>query len=153
MLVLSSERMQPPQSPALYASVPQPTAATRGCGVLVVDDEEPLLDVMNLLLEEAGYTVYGAQSPEQALALHDRFRDHIDVLLTDIRMPTMSGTRLAATIRARQPSIRVVFVSGYADDHLDDPALRGRWSLLPKPFGGDDLVAAVRNALGSRLHA
>ncbi|MBU2602011.1 MAG: MtnX-like HAD-IB family phosphatase [Actinobacteria bacterium] len=118
--------------------------------VLVVDDELPVLRLAARTLTGVGYTVIEATDAETALAIVDREGDRIDLVVTDVAMPRMTGTRLAELLSLRRPGLKVVFVSGYAGVGDESPDYVGRvaW-FLQKPFGADDLAQIVREALDS----
>src|SRR5437773_9876216 len=86
--------------------------------ILLVEDEAPVRAVTRQLLERNGYTVLEAADGPAALALVDGGRGHlpVDLLLTDVIMPGMSGRELANQLNARWPTRRVLFMSGYIDD-------------------------------------
>lgn len=115
--------------------------------VLRVDDQADLRRTTRILLEAEGYLVIEAVSPEGALAIAEKDPRPIDLLLTDVLMPKINGLELAQKIRALRPAIRVLYVSGWADQRLmaakDAP-------LLPKPFTSKELADAVADALGER---
>jgi two-component system, cell cycle sensor histidine kinase and response regulator CckA len=84
----------------------------------------------------------------EALALAEAHPGPIDLVVTDVIMPRMSGPDLAARLRARQPGIRVLYVSGYTADQLQAQADLGREAtLLAKPFASDGLLRKVREVL------
>jgi PAS domain S-box-containing protein len=131
-------------------AVPATAPAGRGGGerVLVVEDREIVRDLACSILEDAGYRVVAAPGGPEALALA---RDELpfSLLLTDVVMPEMSGADLATRLRDEQPSLRVLYMSGYTADVLDDAALaRPHTAFLRKPFGTTELTAAVRGLLG-----
>jgi len=116
--------------------------------VLVVDDSEPVLALTSRILDRAGYRVLTAPSGHWALSVAERHTDRIDLLLTDVVMPGMSGRQLADQISALRPGLRVVFMSGY--QRTSDGAssvLPERARLLEKPFKPDHLLRTVRSAL------
>lgn len=118
--------------------------------ILVVEDEPIVRDVTRLLLERGGYTVLVAADADEALACLDRTDGEIELLLTDVVMPGMSGPELVQLLRARQPGLKVLFMSGYSRNvaHgtvlLDDDA-----PLLAKPFTIGDLHASIGAALAA----
>jgi two-component system cell cycle sensor histidine kinase/response regulator CckA len=140
--------------PASAAGAPDATAAPALAGptgtetVLVVEDTAPALSVMVSLLRRHGYTVLAAESGPAALAILDRHAGPIDVLLTDVVMPGMSGTELAAQVAARVPGVKVLFMSGH---ELSVVASHGvvdeRAALLAKPFSRVELTTSVRRLL------
>ena len=130
-------------------AAPAPVPAGRGGGerVLVVEDREIVRDLACSILEDAGYRVVSAPGGPEALALA-REEPPFALLLTDVVMPEMSGADLAGRLRAEQPSLRVLYMSGYTADVLDDEALAlPHTAFLRKPFGTGELTAAVRGLL------
>ncbi|HUF35611.1 MAG TPA: PAS domain S-box protein [Gemmatimonadales bacterium] len=134
------------------AAAPQPPpAAARGSEtVLVVEDEGAVRALARRVLEAQGYRVLDAASPAQALELTDEGRRRIDLLLTDVVMPGMGGPALAERLEARQPGLRVLYISGYAEEAiLRQGALPAGGALLEKPFTADELARQVRRALSA----
>ena len=99
------------------------------------------------MLEDLGYRVRHVGSGEAAFALLSQDGD-IDLLLTDLVMPGMNGSQLAAAARTARPDLSIVFISGYADQVAG--ALSPADRLVRKPFGVDDLYQAIEAALGKR---
>ena len=83
---------------------------------MVVDDEEPLLELTTLALRELGYEPVGYGSARAALEAYRPNPDDFDVLITDLRMPSMSGDALIREVRQLRPLLPVILVSGYVDD-------------------------------------
>ena len=119
--------------------------------VLLVEDDEELRRLTAEILQASGYTVLEAGDPLEALTLCDR-RDGkpIDLLLTDMVMPAMRGPELAATLSETRPGLKVLFMSGYADESVTSPQGEPGRAFLQKPFTPHDLTRAVREALASR---
>jgi PAS domain S-box-containing protein len=118
--------------------------------ILVVEDEAPVRAVTRQLLERNGYTVLEAPDGPAALALVDGEAGgrHIDLLLTDVIMPGMSGRELAAQLNARRPNVRVLFMSGYTDDAVvRHGMLEPGLAYLEKPFRPTALLRKVRGVL------
>ncbi len=116
--------------------------------VLVVDDEAPVRDVVAQGLRSAGYDVVVAGSPHEALRMVD---DGLlpDLLLTDVRMPEMSGVELDREIRARCDGIKTLFMSGYSEEILaPSGVLEEGIEFLGKPFRLPHLLKRVRRMLG-----
>lgn len=111
--------------------------------VLVVDDEVELMTVLCELLAEHGYETIGCASAEQALVvLHER---EIDLLVTDLMMPGMTGRELAVVVRRKFPNVRVLYVTGFADTLFQGVNELGDGeSFIEKPFGTDGLLEATR---------
>ena len=121
--------------------------------VLVVDDESALRNAAGRVLRAGGYAVIEAANAEEALTVAARHRGRIDVLLTDVVMPGIGGVELAARIMAQAQAIRVVYMSGYPQSHLEAVGgLTGGHAFLDKPFGLDTLLAAIQEALVAGVH-
>jgi two-component system cell cycle sensor histidine kinase/response regulator CckA len=125
---------------------PRPVAPIRGAvprgheTVLVVEDQAPLRNVVADMLRRLGYTVIEASDPEHAAALSDAELAAIDVVLSDVLMPAMTGPELAAALRARRPGLRVLYMSGYTREIAD----LGQDELLEKPFTLLALARGIR---------
>jgi PAS domain S-box-containing protein len=113
--------------------------------ILVVEDQDAVRELVRRVLENAGYRVLPASRASEAERLLGETAE-IDLLLTDVVMPEMSGYDLAARIRVRRPDIRTLFISGYAAGAGDTAALAAG-ELLKKPFAPDQLAQAVRRVL------
>lgn len=112
-----------------------------GATVLVVDDDYPIRNFVARVLEDAGYEVLTADGGQRALAIANTGRDRIDLLLTDLSMPRMSGTALAAQLRG----MPVVFMSGY----FARSGEVGNRPFLQKPFSQQELLSAVASVIGA----
>jgi CheY-like chemotaxis protein len=116
--------------------------------VLVVEDEDIVRRVIARELRACGYTVLEAADGEAALAAADEHDGPIDLLLTDVVMPRMSGCELAERFGCRRRGARVLYMTGYTEDELyanGGPRRGARW--LEKPFSLAVLSAAVDKAL------
>ncbi|MBL0173215.1 MAG: response regulator [Gemmatimonadaceae bacterium] len=121
--------------------------------ILYAEDETSVRNVATAVLERQGYRVLEAANGESAMALSRAFPGHIDLLLTDVVMPGMSGRELAETIRRLRPGIRVMFASGYSDDEaLLGDVRQNPQTFLQKPFAVHELVRRVRGALDLSSH-
>ncbi len=119
-----------------------------GSVILVVEDEVELCKLIGDVLERAGYRVLRASSPEQALRLARECGGHVDLLLTDVVLPRMSGRELAARLREICPSLAVLYMSGYADRAVvHNGLLEEEAAFLEKPFSKSALLARVSEAL------
>ena len=137
-----------PEEPA--ALHPADTTTLRGGRetILLVEDEEGVRRLAVQVLERAGYRVLTAADASDALRLTDETGGSYELLLTDVVMPGMSGTQLAAEITAQHPAIKVLFVSGYTPDAvLRDAVEGGAFAFLPKPFSPAALANRVREVL------
>ena len=119
--------------------------------VLLVEDEEPVRELVRRVLERAGYRVHAAALPGEALQVLET-GEPIDLLLTDVVMPEMSGYQLAALVRRARPEIRTLFISGYAHAAAQAAlSVDGDAVLLQKPFAPTELARAVRHVLDGTL--
>jgi signal transduction histidine kinase/CheY-like chemotaxis protein len=132
----------------------QTVAATLGpespARILVVDDEQHMCDVCSRTLQRAGYVVLATSDPHAAVELLQSDQP-FDLLLTDIKMPTMSGLDLARVARERDPAIAIIIMTGYASlENLHQSVQRGVADFLAKPFELEQLRLAVDQALHKR---
>jgi two-component system, cell cycle sensor histidine kinase and response regulator CckA len=116
--------------------------------ILLIEDEEHVRAVSRAILTRNGYRVVEAATPFEALAVCETRSNPIDLVLTDVVMPQMSGPELAKRLRGLRPEIKVLFMSGYTDDTIIrhgmlDPKTR----FLQKPLTPEDLLRKVREVL------
>jgi DNA-binding response OmpR family regulator len=124
-----------------------PTPSADGASILVCEDDPTLLAVITDLLAEEGYAVRGTSDPQHALVLAGEL-DRLDLLVTDVVMPTLLGTALAARIDRVRPGVPVLFISGYNEDPEAMWLREIRSSaFLEKPFEATELLDAVRTRL------
>ena len=114
--------------------------------VLVAEDEPTILALTTRMLSSQGYTVLPAASGVDALKLA-RKTDRIDVLLTDVIMPGMTGSELAATLTSERPGLPIVYMSGYSNQILSDGVLDAETLYLPKPFKPQELLELLELAV------
>ncbi len=116
--------------------------------ILVAEDEDALRKAVVRILTAAGYVVLDAIDAKDALAIGASHKGRIDLLLSDMVMPHTSGRLLAMALTRERPDIKVLFMSGYADDLVDDQLKCGAAvHLLAKPFSSADLTSRVRAVL------
>jgi|CXWL01.1.fsa_nt_gi CheY-like chemotaxis protein len=119
-----------------------------GGRILFVEDEVEVLAIGKEMLEEAGHTVFSANSGPAALALAKQVGGAIDVLVTDVVMPKMSGPELADELLSQYPHLKVLFMSGMAGRTLMSHGRPVAGShLLHKPFTAEELNRRVRELL------
>jgi PAS domain S-box-containing protein len=119
--------------------------------LLVVEDQAEVRHLAMEVLESYGYKVLGAASGPDALQLSEIYTGPIDMMVTDVVMPGMTGPELAAKLTAVRPRIKVLFMSGYADKLIaGDGGLGPGVAYLQKPFSPLTLAAKVRETLGPR---
>ncbi len=132
------------QSAGRTAELP---AVTTPRTVLLVEDEQAVRELVRIILERAGHRVVEAATPEEAITRFNSM-ESVDLLLTDVVMPVMSGFDLFHTLVERLPSLRVLFISGYTDYALLEPTIADRGAaFLEKPFSAEALIGKVREVL------
>ena len=120
--------------------------------ILVVDDEPEVLSMASDLLRMIGYRVVSTGDPREALRLARSRTEPIHLLLTDVVMPLMNGGELAKQLRAMRPDVKVLFMSAYSTEYVEDYGVRlapGE-AFLAKPFGLVELRDKVRAVLDYR---
>jgi two-component system cell cycle sensor histidine kinase/response regulator CckA len=137
------------EKPAPDAVIQPPSNGRRGTErILVVDDEEQVRMLLMRGLQEGDYDVLEASGPQEAIALLEQEAGQVQLVLTDISMPVMSGVELAERIRSSWPSLPVLFVSGHPYDVVTrDQQTIAADRFLQKPFKVDTLLGLVRHAL------
>jgi signal transduction histidine kinase/CheY-like chemotaxis protein len=116
--------------------------------ILVVEDEPGVRELVRRVLERYGYRVLLAASPSEAVALIERFADPIQLLMSDVVLPEMSGRALAGQLLLRRPDMRVLYMSGYTDNAIvHHGVLDPDTPFLQKPFTPDALARKVRTML------
>lgn len=114
--------------------------------VLVVDDEPGVAKLVRTILLRDGYSVWVACNGEEALEFARDHGEPIDLLLTDVMMPGMSGPELAAALGRLFPRLSIIYMSGYMTELLAEEALRPGMNFIAKPFHNEalrDFVARV----------
>jgi len=126
-----------------------PKSALRGSEmVLLVEDEESVRGLARTILKRSGYRVLEAKGPGEAIVLLEKNAAQIDLLLTDVVMPGLSGRELVERLRQVKPALRVLFMSGYTDDTvLRHGVLESEMSFIQKPLLPEKLLTKVREAL------
>lgn len=116
--------------------------------VLLVEDEAPVRAFASRALRMRGYTVLEAENAEEALRMLEDPRLEVDIFVTDVVMPGMDGPSWVKLALEQRPDVKVIFVSGYAEDALAEMQSRIPNSVfLPKPFSLSDLAATVQGQL------
>lgn len=120
-----------------------------GCEtVLLVEDEESVRELVLETLVARGYKVLEAENGESGLRVAEAYRDHIDILITDVVMPGMGGRELAKRLLLLRPNLAVLYLSGYTEDTiLHQGALGPGTAFLQKPFTLQNLARKVREVL------
>jgi CheY-like chemotaxis protein len=124
---------------------------TRGSGtILVVEDEPAVRSLVARILVDCGYAVIEADGGASALEAHGRFDGSIDLLITDVVMPRMSGPQLADQLKERNPDLPVLFISGHLGETVESQGLLDGANLLGKPFTSAQLAGEVRRVLAEQ---
>jgi two-component system, cell cycle sensor histidine kinase and response regulator CckA len=128
--------------------MPETEHRTTHARILVVDDERAIRDLLETMLRRRKYNVVGVFGPSAALPwLADPDHD-VDLLITDVSMPEINGTELAAELRSRNPDLPVIYISGYGDLETARRITSGpRDRFLAKPFKLADLFGAIDDLL------
>jgi len=129
-----------------FSSVFEKAAVTCGKTIMLVDDEEMVRDVLKNTLQREGFNVIEASSGEQAVRLLED--NEVDLVISDIQMPAMSGKELLETVKANHGDIPFYLISGYMGDCTNEDLLQsGADGLIAKPFKYSEIVKAVREGL------
>ncbi|MEW6254825.1 MAG: response regulator [Pseudomonadota bacterium] len=125
---------------------PAPDLTGQGT-ILLVEDEDAVRAFATRALTARGYNVISAASGAEALEAMDGAGARVDLVISDVVMPEMDGPTLLKALRARDPGLKVIFISGYAQEAFGKNLAEGeKFAFLPKPFSLKQLVAAVKDA-------
>jgi two-component system cell cycle sensor histidine kinase/response regulator CckA len=131
------------------AGPPKPRADLTGQGtILLVEDEEGLRSLNARGLRSRGYSVIEASNGIEAMEALDEKNGAVDLVVSDVVMPEMDGPTLLKEMRRRNPNLKIIFVSGYAEDAFEKSLPeKEQFAFLPKPFTLAQLVAAVKETM------
>jgi DNA-binding NtrC family response regulator len=116
--------------------------------VLIVEDDDSLRNLARKILELYGYSVQEAENGEDALRVSEKYDGQIDLLLTDVVMPKMSGRETAERLQPLYPQMKVIYMSGYTDNAIvHHGVLEPGLNFLEKPFSPEGLARKVREVL------
>ena len=133
--------------PTTLATLDAPPKDVWGTGRLLVVEDEPMVRaVAERALVRQGYTVETACDGEEALALFAEGKSY-DLVVSDVVMPNMDGPAMARELRKQRPDMRILFMSGYAEEQLRESINLDKVAFLPKPFSVQQIAEAVRDAL------
>lgn len=144
----------PKVEPTLDASIPVKDSGQSLRGqetVLIVEDEDAVRELTREFLQSCGYSVIEARNGAEALQIAESHPKAIELLVTDVIMPGMSGPELAQSLSRLRPEIRILYVSGYTADAVPQGILNARAPFLSKPFSRDALLQNVREILSASL--
>ena len=119
-------------------------ASNNGATILIAEDEPTLLELLRKVLNSAGYEVLTAPDGKKALKIAERHPGKIDLLLSDVVMPEMSGVELAKALKAKRPESRIILTSAYSQGML---VMDSDWVFIPKPYFPLRLLEEVGKAL------
>ena len=126
----------------------EPEAERFGKSVVLVDDDEAVLETTTMLLERFGCRVWPFSSPVKALGFCEASDSKINLVISDVMMPEMSGIELVRKIRERHPAIEIILISGFTAHSLREMSLESsNYSFLSKPFSLRDLRGLVTSKL------
>lgn len=118
--------------------------------VLVVEDDESVRGIAVGILKHYGYQVLQAANGGDALAMQNRFEGRIDLVISDLMMPGMSGTELVQHLQCANPQLKVLYVSGYAGESIrKEEFLSTGARFVPKPYTPETLLRVVRELLSN----
>jgi PAS domain S-box-containing protein len=118
--------------------------------ILVVEDEADVREVTQLFLSESGYHVLLAEDGEDAIHIWEKKKQEIDMILTDVVMPKMSGKELAQLLRQKDKSVKILYMSGYTREEITgNDMLHADFAFIQKPFSMDQLNKKVAEVLKS----
>jgi len=139
-----------PDQPAEAPAAPKPAKLPRGTEtLLVVEDEDMVRLAVTRMLQRFGYAILQAGSGEEALQIWRQNQERIQLVLTDIVMPGMTGFELARQLQSEQPALTIIYTSGYIGDLADQGVtLTEGVNFLPKPYEPRKLAAILRENLG-----
>jgi PAS domain S-box-containing protein len=137
----------PVEKPAPAPAAPLSLAAA-GETILLVEDEREVRALVQKLLKMQGYTLLTAADPEEAISMAREYKGKIDLMVTDVVMPRMSGREVAERLAVSRPDMKILFVSGYTDDAIvRHGILEPGTAFLQKPFSPQALARKVREVL------
>lgn len=126
----------------------QPARDLTGKGtILLVEDEDAVRMFASRALKNKGYNVHEANSGEAAFELFEKLEDELDLVISDVVMPIMDGPTLVRKIRETNQKLKVIFISGYAEDAFDKTPGDDDFNFLPKPFSLKQLAEQVKEVL------
>lgn len=133
---------------------PTPEGIGSGLGLMVVDDDAGVRNMLDEWLRHQGFAVWLAATGEDAVDLYRRRREAIDLVLMDVRMPDLDGPQTLAELRAINPGLRCCFMSGGLGDHTRAELISGsETSFIRKPFQLDELVQALLSLVHPRVRS
>ncbi len=133
-----------------FVALPEAETVTEEvhAAVLLVEDEGDLLDLCKFMLETQGYEVFAARTPAEAVEIVQSHQGGIQLVITDVVLPTMNGRELVKTLLSHDANLKVLYMSGYTADTITHRGiLESGVHFLQKPFSSNQLAAKVQEAL------
>lgn len=118
--------------------------------ILLIDDDEAIRDVLGVILRRHGYRVLEAASGADALATANAHPDPVDVVVSDVVMPGMSGPQAVSQLQRSQPDVQVIYISGYDAPELQRRGVPADATYLQKPVTSQPLLRCLERLLGDR---
>jgi two-component system, cell cycle sensor histidine kinase and response regulator CckA len=147
-ILLPRHEPEPEEKPEERERPPAPSDLTGTARILLVEDEEAVRAFAGRALTARGYKVFEAASGSEALDLFNDLSEPVDLVISDVVMPGMDGPTLMRELRRRQPDLKIIFVSGYAEDAFERSMPEGEsFQFLPKPFSLKELATTVKQTL------
>ena len=138
-----AEKIAQPQKQIL-----RETAVTGNETILLVEDEKAIRRTATMMLERLGYSVLGTSQPTEAISIAESHAEEIDMLMTDVVMPEMSGRELADSLTNLYPKLRCLFMSGYTANVIAHHGVLDEGvHFISKPFAKQDLAKKIREVL------
>ena len=120
----------------------------KGETILVVEDEQSFLDYLNTILKTYGYNIHSAPNSTEALQIFKAEKENINLVLSDVIMPGISGVELADKLRELKDGIKIILSSGYSDQKVDPADIRAKgYKFIPKPYGVLKILKYLRQEL------
>ena len=121
-------------------------ANSRMYGILIVDDETCVRDILRIAMRQEGFAVWLAADGQEALDLYQRNQETIDVVLMDVRMPGLDGPQTLAALQNLNPQVRCCFMSGSLGGYTEERLFQlGAVAILPKPFHLEEVGQVIRH--------
>jgi two-component system, cell cycle sensor histidine kinase and response regulator CckA len=119
--------------------------------ILIVEDDEPLLRLLRFFLDDAGYNVMSAKNGEEAIETYTKHRNEIDLVVTDLGLPGLTGKDEMAELERINPGVRIICASGYIVPAVEEEMFRaGAKAIVSKPYVPQEILQKVRTVLDSR---
>jgi two-component system, cell cycle sensor histidine kinase and response regulator CckA len=118
--------------------------------ILIVEDDEPLLRLLRFFLDDAGYNVMSAKNGEEAVDTYIKHREKIDLVVTDLGLPGLTGKDEIATLERINPNVRIICASGFIVPAVEEEMFRaGAKAIVSKPYAPQEILQKVRTVLDS----